>query len=225
MTIDIIKEVAEGLVQTIEIDDISVSGQNYTLSVCSTAYITESSEIIIDEESFTVTAMVFNRSVTVVSPTPITASFFTVAAPKFFHGTIKMTNNEVNKLSAGAQVSPMVYLNEPFPERTPEDVQAANQSVADCRLLFLGSCKVDDWLSEDHYQKVVKPMKQLRDLFIDALRNHPAVGRLTGGSNIDHVIAGWNPTEQGKDKSLFKWNMSGCEYRVDVPVLKQSCSC
>lgn len=225
MTVDIIKEVAEGLIQTIEIDNISVSGSLYTLEVCSTAYIITGSKITIGATQYTVTDMVFNQSVTISSSVPIVATSFSVAAPAFFHGTIKMTNNEVNRITVGDQVSPMVYLNEPFRETESTDVFDANQSVADCRILFLASCKVDDWLTDDHHQRVIKPMKQLRDLFKEALRNHTAIGKMIGGSNVDHVIAGWNPTEQGKDKSLFKWNMSGCEYRVDVPVLKQSCTC
>lgn len=225
MTGDIIKEVAEGLIQTIEIDNITVSGTSYTLEVCSTAFITVGSKITIGITQYTVTGMVFNQSVTIISDTAISASSFTVAAPAFFRGTIRMTNNEVNKISNGAQVSPMVYLNEPFRETEPTEPDAANQSVADCRILFLASCNVNDWLTQDHHDRVVKPMKQLRDLFKEALRNHQAIGKVSGGDSIDHVIAGWNPTEQGKDKSLFKWNLSGCEYRVDVPVLKQSCTC
>lgn len=225
MTIDIIKEVAEGLVQTIEIDNISISGTSYTLSVCSTAFIIAGSKITIGATQYTVDAMVFNQSITISSDVNITASSFSVAAPAFFHGTIKMTNNEVNQIANGNQVSPMIYLNEPIRETEVSDVLSANESEADCRILFLASCKVDSWLTEDHHQKVIKPMKQLRDLFKEALRNHSAIGKMVGGSNVDHVIAGWDPIDKGKDKSLFKWNMSGCEYRVDVPVLKQSCSC
>ncbi|RLI45313.1 hypothetical protein DRO61_10730, partial [Candidatus Bathyarchaeota archaeon] len=65
-TVDIIREIVEGINKTIEIDSVVDNGDGtYTLLTCKTLYIQENFPITINSNDYTVTTVVKNTSIVV----------------------------------------------------------------------------------------------------------------------------------------------------------------
>ncbi len=224
-TVDIIKEILESLASELVVDAVVANADGtFTLETKCTWWLTLQSSVTIDGNPFLVQDFVFNTSL-IVSPdggafTPTVGSW-TLPAPSFIHGTLKMANNDVDANTDKTILCPFVYLFEILRDKENTDEESMIERETDLRMFFLDTVDTADWLTEDHYKYFVYPMKQCAELFISRIKTSRF---FTESLNYEYINL-INVSEEGRqEKSIFDCNLSGVELRLFAEI-REDLSC
>lgn len=137
----------------------------------------------------------------------------TLPVPKYFHGTQLATNAKISKLDDNAKV-PMIWLHEVIREDLGDFRSIA--TTASLRLFFLDVANYQDWTTDEHYAKVIRPMTNLRDYVLQEMRGNGKKFRsVDSATSYAHVKFG-QVTDRGHFQSVFNAKLSGVELVVDV---------
>jgi hypothetical protein len=232
-TVDIIREIVEGINKTIEIDSVVDNGDGtYTLLTCKTLYIQENFPITINSNDYTVTTVVKNTSIVVKGDVLPTADSFDLYAPYYFHGTVIKTKNEMETkkaLNGDTQLAilPFTYLKEILRDK---NFRAGSGSPfkkeTDLQLFHLTYSDFTDWSTTDHYEKSVKQMTVMADLFIESANNHSLVAPFEDLPDTTTPRVNFGVyVDNGNETRIFVDQLSGVEQTLTLRFYGDDDSC
>ena len=143
------------------------------------------------------------------------ADAVTFPTPHYFHGTQLSVVAETSKLRDEAKV-PMVWLHEVVRENLGGEMSVA--SVASCRLFFLDVANYVDWTTDEHYAKVIRPMRNLSDYFLQEFRRPNKNFQATGDAQLYTHVKFGAVSEKGHFQSVLNDRLSGVELLVEMTV-------
>ncbi len=153
----------------------------------------------------------------------ISEADFNIAPPTFFKGTWKMTNQERDDVTPYKDKTPFIWLYDVREESIKLDLKSGTDRDADLRLFFMAEANFGDWLTADHYDQVINPLKVLvRDWLTSARRSRHVSKSMDGDMRTkDHANAG-SVDKDGHLKALFDEELSGIEAELTIPINKCS---
>ncbi len=229
LTINIIKSIVDNIdlsikVKTITIDIAPVGGVDgkFTLTTCNTKWLQPKKfSITIDAIIYTIESVVLNESFTIIGSEEPTIFEFNIYPPKYYHGTIIQTTNELDKILKASDKTPMVYLVEPFKEKKLK-IDHANDRIASLRLFFITQAEYGNWLTKDFWTDAIPQMQSLWEEFIESAAKSKYVGLIEEFETIAHSKLRLKTADQ-KGKDLFNSNFSGVEMEIDLPIVDMEC--
>jgi len=229
---DIIRTIIARMDNNICIEEVIVNPDNtITAKCCYTAWLMQE-DILLGQ--FRVINVIPNKEVTVEVIVPGSVlqvgQPLSIPRPTYFHGTVRNTNAELLKIKDGTQKYPMIYCLEVFNEVFTGDPELSKERDSSLRLFFLGSNNYKDWITEDHYQKVIIPLRNMVDSFVSYVNNGEGFAELEPYTTVNHVNFGTFAADNGNLKWLLDGNISGIELDITLPILKSltcegDCSC
>lgn len=153
----------------------------------------------------------------------ISGDDFNIAPPTFFYGTWKLTNQERDDVTPYKDKTPFIWLYDVREESIKLDLKSGTDRDADLRLFFMAEANFGDWLTADHYDQVINPLKVLvRDWLTSARRTRDVSKSMDGEMRTkDHANAG-SVDKDGHLKALFNEELSGIEAELTLPINKCS---
>ncbi len=197
---------------------------SYTLGTDCTWWVSIKQTYSINGRKYLIKSFTINENIVVVpvghSIAPIVTSF-TIKAPTYIHGTLKMAGNEVDAETDKTILCPFTYLFEIITDRKDTDEESTIDREVDLRIFWLNSANFSDWLTNDHYTNVIDPMQQMVDLFIKNIKESKLFT-----DNIRHECTPLiNVSEQGQqENAVFDCNLSGIELKIFAEI-REDLSC
>lgn len=200
------------------------SNGTFNITLDSTQSLVSGTFVIINAEQYKIKSLVSPTELFFDSGTlPSIDDIVEISAPKFHHGTIKAVSSELNKLSSRDYL-PMIYLYEILQENRNRDNENPISREPELSIFFLEEANFKNWLTEDHYTEVIKPMDNLAERFIDLIQNDSFFGSIEEQDYTitPHAKFGWSD-RNGHLRNMFDINLSGVELKIKIPI-QRSCS-
>lgn len=223
-TIDIIRDIVQSLSFDIPVESIVDNGDGtYDINVCNTYHQSANNcTIQLDSKNYSVTGVETDKKIVIKEVDPGSGApsitVYPLAAPKFFHGTLFDTNNELIKITKTSEKLPMVYLFEKFQENKDRDRASIIDRTAVLRLFCMDNAKYGQWNTGDHYNNVIDSManlvKELDEAFIDSSE----IGKYDAFTTVNWVNLGVD-TSNGQPERTIEDFLSGVEMRISLPIL------
>lgn len=232
-TYELLEPIIQAIKKTIVIDSVvNNGGGSYTLNVCNTLWATQGFPLTIQGNSYVITAVVPNVSITVKGLVVPVSGTFDLYAPKFYHGSISVVEGELNQSVNSNKLSidkmPMIWLHEPVDEENDPNTENAIVRKSRCELYFLIDANFAQWTQDDHYKQAIKPMRQLIMAFFEALKNSSAVEYDLIGlfPTMDLPRFGRYTAYSGAKKAIFaQYEMSGTKLTITIPFIRNNENC
>ena len=227
-TADIIGQIVNELDYEIKVDSIvDESGGIYTVNVCETLHLQEGFPITIDGNDYTIEEVVNNTSIKLKGTVLPNVEEFNAYPVYYFHGTVIKLQDDMNAQKDASVLStrmPFIYLREQLKDkRFTKYSDSPLGKLSDLVLLFLTESKYQDWKTVDHYEKAIAPMRNLTDMFIEAVNKSVLVRKFKEYDTINHVNFGVYSTNRGSKQALFTDQLSGIELDASFPFSKDAC--
>lgn len=221
-TVDIIGDIVPTLTATVNIDSVvdNMDG-TFTISTDCTWWISIQDTLTIGGLDYLVESFVINESITISGSMIPIADNFELTVPNYIHGTIKMTQNEVDGETNKELVYPLVWLFEVIRDRKNTDDESMIDRETELRIFFVASANYKDWLTDDHYTNVIDPMQSMVDLFIEKIKVNKLFTEVLSYDCIPLVNFS---VEGNQDESIFDCNLSGIELRLFAEI-REDLSC
>ena len=226
-TYELIKPIVDALPKTIKVSSVTDNlDGTYTLTTCNTLHLQASNRIItIDGNPYTVKEVFHNSVIILEGQTVPNVTEFDIYPIKFFHGTIKTTNIELNQVDTSEDKFPMVYLYEVLEEENSHNVSELTGRTVDVRLYFLTE---NDWRnlnSKERQDLGVKPMRNAFDAFMRLLETSDVCTDVPELSRTKPYGVFGRENEQGIFKTIFDADLSGLGVRMVIPFKRVYCEC
>jgi hypothetical protein len=222
----ILNDLIEGTAHVVTVNNIVDNGDNtFTLSTPFTYYLKIKSPVTIDSVDYKVVSSVINKSLTLKplkGTTPITATSFTIPSPTFIHGTPTSANNEYVRTKTNPFIWVVEFLEGDYDNNTDSLVKA----TFDFDIFFLTDVPKGDWLTVDHYENAIYPMKNEINFFLKILNDRTDLfADIESYKVINHVNFGNYVVNKGYDKKIIDANLSGSQLKISIPYLDIDCDC
>ncbi len=211
------------------------AGFNYTIHTCSTLWASIGFTVTIAGQTYTIMSFVPDQSITVQGTVALslTTASFQLYAPKFYHGTIKATDTDLNtKVNANLLLTdklPMGWLHEPTDETIDEDMMKAIGMRSKCELYFMidYSSKSIPWTNDQHYEFAVWPMRNLIDAFMESVSRAKTLNSnlIKKSSPVDLPRFGSYTGKSNSDTTVFSQPMSGTRFNIELPWIRHDLLC
>jgi len=224
---DIVEHAIENMNNEVIITSLEIlPDDNTKVSSCYTSWLME--QCIILNGLFVVKELVPNSYFIVEPLTPLVdfpvIETMELERPKYFHGTVRATNAELTEIEFGPEKFPMIYCHEVFRQVWHTDPNNPNERTSNLRLFFLASNDFKNWITEDHYEEVIKPMDNMVKSFFDYVDHKNGFGRPEDYTTINHPNFGKFVQDNGNIKQLFNDELSGVELDISL-VIKKELTC
>ncbi len=198
----------------------------YMLTTCNTKWLSPKRTITIDSVDYLITEIVPNVSITIKGASLPTLKSFNIYPFFFYHGTVKATINELNKIKLSKDKLPFVYLHEVITESENYNSQDSLGMNSDAELYFMTEANIKDWTTDQHYKYAIIPMNNLKNEVVEVIRNSKLVIKqeLITGQKQDHANFGIFDSS-GHTQKIFNENISGCSLKLTIPFVKSSNGC
>lgn len=204
---------------------------NYTLEICDSKWLTQGFELTIQTKTYKVVSFEPNLSITITGDliAPIKGSFV-LYPPKFYHGTVKSTEEELNKKINSKLLTvdrlPMIWLKETVDEQMIMDQIKATGMNSDAELYFMIDSNFAAWTNDDHFKYAITPMRQMFDCFITAIKETKYINDdLIKIANMNDYSRWGTTIKDGNSKQIFNIQMSGVRASMILPFIKQDKYC
>lgn len=215
----------------------------FTLFTCNILWATLGFPITIGGNEYKIIDIQDGVSITVkpkTGTTAPTAGVFSLYVPKFYHGTIKATETDLNRKVNNNLLSwdklPMIWLHEPVEEIISPGADEAVYMRSNCELYFLNDADFAKWNNNDHYKYAIKPMRRLFMAFYEAMKYS---GGLINVDNIKSyklidlprfgqykVISGSKSNQNEGESQIFaEYHLSGTKVGIQISWLRQTDNC
>lgn len=220
-TVDLIDDIVQSLLVSINIlTVVTNSPGNYTVTMPCTWWLQPGVTIDLGGNFYKILSFTINKELvleSVGSPVLPVIGSYALPVPTYYHGTLKMTQNEVDGQPDKTLITPFVYLFEVLRDKKNTDFDSMIDRETDLRIFFVHSANFSDWLTDDHYTNVIDPMQSMVDLFINKIENNRF---FTDEINYD-CLPLINLSEEGnQEKSIFDCNLSGIELKLFAEIRK-----
>lgn len=229
---DILELLTVSMVFPVTINNVAISGDLQTLSVCDVYHAQEGFIFEIGGIDYTIQSVdpalkqiVLDKGIT----NPLTAGTSSnLYEPFFFHGTPYAINSEViGQKKISDKRTPMVWLLEEFSEVFHDDTENTHERDSDVHIFFLTHGdfkKVINEMASDY----IEPMSRLMENFIKA---HNKERRIFEHWDLDYKVTRYSKfgiyiTNKGEGANLFADTLSGVENEITLKLLKNNvCGC
>ena len=220
-TVDIIEDLLSEINLTFKIDEcVDNNDGTYTLLTCDTLHLQACKDLQIDGRKYNITKLDYGKSITVKGKKKPEVTEFEVYPPIYFHGKAIDTNAELDMFDDKDDITPLTYLTEIYTDRFYPNDESVERTV-DIRMFFLTTANYEDWLTNDHYSNVIKPMRNLTYNFINVLEKSKIIGKFASYYDLtNHAKFGIFLLRKGAAKRIFDDNYSGVEFSIRLPILK-----
>lgn len=226
-TIDIVSAIIAAMVSTVTVDTVGapVSGV-FTVTSSGTSWLCMNLQLSIEGSAYRVVEIVQNVSFNLKQKghtNVISGDDFNIAPPTFFKGTWKMMSQERDNVTPYKDKTPFIWLYDVREESIKLDLKSSVDRDADLRLFFMAEANFGDWLTTDHYDQVINPLKVLVRDWLWSARISRYVSKSMDGDmrTKDHANAG-SVDKDGHLKALFNEELSGIEATLTLPINKCS---
>jgi len=216
----ILRDFINDLDLSLPVLDISNDGTNTTITLSNIYHARKGIIYDIDGTDYMVISINRANNTVIVGgviPSAVTA---TIQTPFFDHDTPYGENNKLGQIPNAADKLPLIYLLEILRETRFNTPDAIVDTEADIRLFFLDQANVSDWMVQDYYTNVIEGQRNLLEYFIDQLKLSGLIGEYTQDTIYNWKRFGVYQTSAGSTNSLFDEELSGVEWRVSLPILK-----
>lgn len=210
---DIIEDFLSSLDYSAEVWTAEFDGTSTTIGLYNILHLRAGLFVTIDSLLYEVQSVDYANNRFVLLGDHSAATLVLLPQLHFFHGTQLAVNAEITGKDDNAKV-PMCYLHEVIRESLGG--VGSRYSEATLRLFFLDVSNYQDWTTDQYYAKVIRPMRNFADYFIQELRK-PNKNFQAGDRTelITHVKFGaWN--EKGHFQSVFNARLSGIELSISL---------
>lgn len=232
-TVDVIQSVFDAMDLTVTVDSIVDNGNDtFTLFSCETKHLQEGFPLTIGANSYTITAINNNVSITLSGTIVPNVTSFEAYVPHYFHGTVIKVKDDMKAPQGSENLfsrTPFVYLKEIIKDtnyrRRSGNVLDRTSSL---QIFFLTQSKFKDWSTINHYEKAIAPMRNLVNMFIESLFNSTLIGDFSKepDTTTPHVNFGVYVDSKGHTQSIFVDKFSGIELEINIPIKKEKpCDC
>ena len=214
----------------------------FTLNTCNILWATLGFPITINGVEYQIVDIEDGVSITVKPKTGNTAppaGTFALYVPKFYHGTIKATETDLNKKVNNKLLSwdklPMIWLHEPVEEITSPAEEEMIYRKSNGELYFLNDADFAKWSNDDHYKYAIKPMRKLFMAFYEAMKYSGLINEdsIKSYKLVDlprfgeyKVISGnKNNQNQGESQIFAQYHLSGTKVGIQFAWLRNQDSC
>jgi hypothetical protein len=214
----------------------------FTLTTCNTLWATVGFPITINTVDYKIVDFVDNTSITVKPKTGTTApttGAFPLYVPKFYHGTIKATEVDLNKKINNNLLSwdklPMIWLHEPIEEIISPGEEEAIYRRSNCELYFLNEANFAGWNNDDHYKYAIKPMRKLFMAFYESMKYSGLINEdlIKNYKLIDlprfgqyKAISGNKSNQTEGESTIFaQYHMSGTKVGIQILWMRNEGAC
>lgn len=230
---DVLRDLVQGLQFPVTIGTVTSTADEYTLR-CSNIYHAQNGfDVVIGGNNFRITA--FDQSTETItvagSGTINPGDTFEMYDVKFFHGTPVATGLELQDLDNSPvdnaqQKTPMIWLWENFKENVVDDYTPLGRDI-DCDLYFLTQADAEAWKTQDFYDKAIKPMRRLVDLFQDAIK---ADRGTFFASELPYIVEHYSKfgvyiREKGSNKNIMQDKLSGVGIKIRLKLYNTRENC
>lgn len=164
---EIVKDVIDLLDYKFVCNEVVVNGDNFVLGTCKTYWLRAGKRIVINGFDYEIVSVSINNSIT-VNPinhidVPTTGELFDIPKPTYRHGTARAINEELTNMDGK---TPFVWLYEVLTEKINKDPLIEVGLECDVRLFLFDDANISDWYTENHYEVVIRPLKELAEQII-----------------------------------------------------------
>lgn len=219
---DVLRDLIQGMQFPVIIGTVIPTADGYTLR-CNNIYHAQNGfDVAINGNTFRIIS--FDQStenITITGTGTInTGDTFEMYDVKFFHGTPVATGLELQDLDNspvdnGQQKTPMIWLWENFKEKITDDYAPLGREI-DCELFFLTQADAEAFKTQDFYDKAIKPMRRVVDLFQDAVKADRAT---FFASELPYSVENYSKfgvyiREKGSNKNIMQDKLSGIGIKI-----------
>lgn len=223
MVSDFIKEKVLGLNDSVEVESYEIiDGDLIKLKTCYTSWIHTGMTV----NGFYVRSIEFNKSITVQpnGSNPVPETLF-VTAPMFIYGDFWATNNELTELDWKIK-NPFVWLRLGYETTEQTNVLSTVENDTDVELYLLSNCNYVEWLTNDHFEEVIKPLNILSLYLANEISTDKRVVTKEVRRKITTPLPNFGTRdERGTFAKYFNDDLSGCLLKINIPLKKQPCNC
>lgn len=218
--VEILREVISEIdlcvdVETIDGINFEVCGSTKTITECKIVEDDQGNKFIVSDnvgsfvanEKFTLTPVVDG---TIFSGTKVFAP-----VPLFLHGTPRSLNREYIDLDHSTlNKTPFIWLLENYDY--DEGASDSSFTTYDFRLFLLDWADESCWSTDEHNNKVVKPMENLRELIKESISKNPRFRELSNLRTTPRTRFGVYVTNSGHEEKIIDEDLTGIELRFNL---------
>ncbi len=220
-TYDLLKPVIAQMDVTVTCSSVTDNMDGtYTFACPKTKWAGLGFEISILGNSYRITNVIFNTSITVQGSVLPVVLTFDLYRPFFKHGTLKTVSAEQSSIIYFKQRLPLIWLREVVTERLHFDQMDAVDSDNDVQLYFATNSNLADWSQDNADTLGIAPMRSMVSEFIKALVVSQYVAEMTSTGEVKSykdfgIVDG---------KNVFNEPLCAVSLRITIPFLK-GCEC
>jgi hypothetical protein len=240
---ELLLPIIERINNSIGVTSVTTNSNNtFTLFTCNILWATLGFPITIGGHEYKIIDIEDGVSITVKPKTGSTApsvGVFSLYVPKFYHGTIKATESDLNAKINNNLLSwdklPMIWLHEPVEEIIVPGEEEAIYRKSNSELYFLNDADFAKWSNNDHYKYAIKPMRKLFMAFYDSMKYSGLINydQIKSYKLIDlprfgqyKVISGNKSNQtQGESTIFAQYHLSGTKVGIQISWLRQVENC
>ena len=226
-TFKLLEPIFNSIYNVVTLDSVTDNlNGTFTLFTCNTKWVTIGSTLTIGLNTYIVKDLVCNESILVSGVAMPLVFSFEIALPFVFRGTIIATSEELNNINLSWNKFPMIYVHDIIVEKYSFDATSIVERESELNLYFLVDSDNQNWLTKDHYNYAISPMRNLLFAFIDALDTSISVGLYSNGEVFNHAKFGVYFADKGHEKKIFNDDLSGTQLKITIPFLSTLyCNC
>lgn len=218
----VIEDIVALLDKTVKIKTVVDNGDGtFDLTVCDMKWAQPSFAVTISGNDYTIEKIDdINKVITVKgSPQPPVVTF-DLYEVKYFHGTIKQTQQEITEIVEAKDKTPMVFFYEIFRETFFENFDDVRERQSDLRLFILTQGDFTKWQTKDFYANALKPMRRLTEMLIELFKASKRVNEIINFTTVNHTRFGVYIDNKGYEKILWVDKLTGVELRIVLELIK-----
>ena len=226
-TYQYISDLVGKITPSITIDSVVDNADGtYTIESCNTYYLREAKTITIDGNNYKVKSVIKDTSFIISGSVLPAVDSFALYTPFFFHGTPIAIQKELSAIKQGKNKTPVFLLHEIVREQNfSRNFESTIEKEVDVQLFIMDTSRFEEWVTNDHYNVCIVPMRSLLELFIDEM---VADVKLFDTLEMDYEVIpranfGIFVTDKGYDKQLYTDYFSGNQLNITLKIRKQGC--
>lgn len=203
-------------------------GLNFVLETCNTYWLRPCKKVTINiggtDYIYKIEAIEIDESITLKpvghSQDPGVGKLFTMPAPLFRHGTARQINSELTKIKQKNK-APFIWLYEVIEEDYKGDKKDPLERETPIRLFFFDEADPNNMVTEDHYNEVIRPLRNLVFEFINKIVSNTGLFDSETNNKIVY-LPDWGQfnTVKGFEKKILDENWSGIELKKTLRIFK-----
>lgn len=232
-TINYMRTLVESMTFTQSITNIIVDTvkKETTFDTCKTYWATELKPINIEGTDYPVIIAEVNKSITIKGELTGTETEYTIAAPKYFHGTPLQATVEMGAEKDWKDKLPFIYIIEPMTEIRDLSPMRVLDRESKMQILFMMPGELAESI-DLQIESAIRPADNMVFEFETKVLRDPNIADLDKVESRNRVNYGvWvlrkdkkKPSKEDNMRLLLNEAISGIDYKITIPFRKKVCN-